>query len=49
MTEERILTAIAAEGLEPSEQSLADFYRSKKVNGKHAAIKEPANLQASFP
>jgi len=35
MTEERILTAIAAEGLIPSSQSLADFYRAKKVNGKH--------------
>ncbi len=29
MTEERILTAIAAEGLTPSEQSLADYYRVK--------------------
>src|SRR5439155_1411492 len=35
MTQERILTAIAAEGLVPSSQSLADFYRAKKVNGKH--------------
>jgi biotin synthase len=35
MTEERILTAIAAEGLTPSSQSLADFYLAKKVNGKH--------------
>ena len=35
MTEERILAAIAAEGLIPSSQSLADFYRAKKVNGKH--------------
>jgi len=34
MTEERILTAIAAEGLTPSTQSLEDFYRAKKVNGK---------------
>src|SRR5204863_6193487 len=32
MTEERILTVIAAEGLTPSEQSLADFYLTKKVN-----------------
>ena len=37
MTEERILTAIAAEGLTPSQQSLADFYRARKVNGKHAS------------
>jgi len=35
MTEERILTAIASEGLVPSSQSLADFYQAKKVNGKH--------------
>jgi len=35
MTEERILAAIAAEGLIPSSQSLADFYRARKVNGKH--------------
>ena len=35
MTEERILTAIAAEGLVPSSQSLVDFYRTRKINGKH--------------
>jgi len=29
MTEERILSAIEAEGLKPSTQSLADFYRTK--------------------
>ena len=34
MTEERILAAIAAEGLTPSTQSLAEFYRSKSVNGQ---------------
>jgi len=34
MTEERILAAIADEGLTPSTQSLADFYRTqKKANG----------------
>ena len=33
MTEERILTAIAAEGLMPSRQSLSDFYHTRKVNG----------------
>jgi biotin synthase len=33
MTEERVLNAIFAEGLEPSTQGLADFYRSKPVNG----------------
>jgi biotin synthase len=29
MTEERILSAIEAEGLAPSTQSLADYYRAK--------------------
>ena len=38
MTEERILTAITEEGLTPSSQSLSDFYRAKKVNGKHVAL-----------
>jgi biotin synthase len=41
MTEERILSAIATEGLTPSRQSLADFYRAKHVNGK------PVRLQAA--
>jgi biotin synthase len=36
MTEERILTAIAAEGLVASAQSLADFYGASKVNGAMA-------------
>jgi len=40
MTEELILTAIEAEGLVPSKQSLADYYRAKKVNGH--AVKHPA-------
>ena len=35
MTEERILNAIAAEGLEISTLSLADFYSTHKVNGSH--------------
>ena len=39
MTEELILSAIAAEGLAPSPQSLADFYRAKHVNGKPVRIK----------
>lgn len=34
MTEERILSAIAAEGLTPSKQSLAEFYRTEG-NGSH--------------
>jgi biotin synthase len=33
MTEERVLSAIAAESLSPSKHGLADFYRSKTVNG----------------
>jgi biotin synthase len=36
MTEERILKAISAEGLTPSTQSLADFYRASK-NGNAVA------------
>lgn len=41
MTEERILNSIAAEGLEPSVQSLADFYRGTKTNGAHSAVAGP--------
>jgi biotin synthase len=43
MTEERILNAVAAEGLEPSSQSLADFYGALKVNGtaNHAVASAP--------
>jgi biotin synthase len=37
MTEERILNAVLAEGLEPSTQSLADFYATQKVNGAHVS------------
>ena len=33
MTEERVLNAISAEGLAPSTQGLAEFYRSKPTNG----------------
>jgi biotin synthase len=44
MTEERILAAIAAEGLTPSRESLADFYRLK-VNGSHVEqAAEPARV-----
>jgi len=32
MTEQRVLDAVAAENLEPSKMSLADFYRRKKLN-----------------
>src|SRR2546422_915674 len=39
MTEDRILAAIAAEGLAPSRQSLADYYSSKKINGSAVAIR----------
>jgi len=41
MTEDRILTAIAAEGLAPSRKSLADFYRAEPVNGHPVAGKRP--------
>jgi len=37
MTEERILKAIAAEGLKPSAQSLADHYRVKQGNANTTA------------
>jgi biotin synthase len=39
MTEERILSAISAEGLHPSKQSLADFYRTT-VNGSKVHTRE---------
>lgn len=38
MTEERILEAIAAEGLEPSAQSLVNFYGPKPTNGLNKSI-----------
>jgi biotin synthase len=44
MTEERVLNAISAEGLAPSKQGLADFYRGKKVNVA-AAEKFSATVQ----
>ena len=37
MTEERVLNAVTAEGLEPSPTGLAEFYRRQKPNG--AAVK----------
>ena len=40
MTEERILSAISAEGLAPSKQSLADFYRTTHVNGSAVRARE---------
>jgi biotin synthase len=43
MTEERILNAIAAEGLTPSKQSLAEYYRSQKINGAHVALPKEAD------
>ncbi|MDB6124414.1 MAG: Radical domain protein [Pedosphaera sp.] len=42
MTEERILAAIAAEGLEPSLQSLADFYHSQKRANSSSVLKSVA-------
>ena len=47
MTEERILSAIAAEGLTPSAQSLADFYRAKKVNGSHVNLAKDSAVRSS--
>ena len=41
MTEERILNAIAAEGLEPSAQSLANYYATPKLNGAAKHLPEP--------
>jgi biotin synthase len=39
MTEERILSAISAEGLSPSTQSLAEFWgETKPANGVHAGL-----------
>jgi biotin synthase len=49
MTEERILSAIAAEGLTPSTQSLADYYRAKKVNGKHHDNVELGGKRSATP
>ena len=40
MTEERILNAIAAEGLEISPVSLADYYSNSPVNGSHVSHAE---------
>jgi biotin synthase len=45
MTEERILAAIAVEGLSPSKQSLADFYGGKKIDGTPAAMPETEPLR----
>ena len=44
MTEERILNAVAAEGLEISTQSLAGYYAANQRNGHHvpSAVVEPA-------
>ncbi len=47
MTEERILTAIAAEGLIPSSQSLAEFYRTRKVNGNAHHVGQSSSLVGS--
>ena len=45
MTEERVLTAIAAEGLAPSKTGLADFYRDKSVNGAAAEKNSATAMQ----
>lgn len=46
MTEERILSSIAAEDLEPSLQSLADFYAARKPNHDRLSIAEPATARS---
>jgi biotin synthase len=47
MTEERILTAIAQEGLTPSQTSMADFFKSRS-NGYHAhAASKSASIAAT--
>jgi biotin synthase len=38
MTEERVLNALSAEGLEPSKTGLVDFYRSRAANGAEKEI-----------
>jgi biotin synthase len=48
MTEERILNAVAAEGLEISSQSLADHYANCKTNGAHLPSVESV-AQAAGP
>jgi biotin synthase len=42
MTEERILNAVAAEGLEPSPQSLADFYSTRSVTARSPGVEPMA-------
>jgi biotin synthase len=47
MTEERILSAIAAEGLTPSPTSMADYFSTGRVNGYHRPeIKSAARLES---
>jgi biotin synthase len=43
MTEERILSAIAAEGLRPSPVGLSEFYGARKVNGHAHPVAKQAN------
>lgn len=45
MTEERVLTAIAAEGRTPSKTGLADFYRDKMANGTAAEKNSETAMQ----
>jgi biotin synthase len=40
MTEERVLAAISAEGLMPSKQGLAEFYRHRVVDGQFTAANQ---------
>lgn len=43
MTEERVLNAIYAEGLEPSKTGLADFYQRRRAHGAAGKISALAN------
>jgi hypothetical protein len=49
MTEDRILSAIQAEGQVPSSRSLADFYKTGTVNGCKAPppVKDKIEAQAA--
>ncbi len=45
MTEERVLAAIAAEGLTPAKSGLADFYRDRAANGIKAEADSNTMMQ----
>ena len=46
MTEERILSAISAEGLTASHQSLSEFYQARKINGfRGTRLSQPESVR----